>query len=66
MARKLSYKDKSVAELKTLIAEKQEELRKQRFEAAGARTKDTNAKGKIRREIARILTELAARGKVAK
>lgn len=66
MAKKISYTDKSVEELKKLITEKQEELRKLRFEAAGARAKDTNAPGNLRREIARILTELAARAKVAK
>lgn len=66
MAKKTSFKDKSIEELKKLIGEKQEELRKLRFEAAGARAKDTNAPGKIRRDVARILTELAARAKVAK
>lgn len=59
MAKKLSYKDKQAPELLKLLAEKREELRKLRFEAAGSRPKDSNAPKKARKEIARILTELS-------
>lgn len=58
MAKKTSFKEKSREELTKLLAEKREELRKLRFEAAGARPKDSNAPSKARKEIARILTEL--------
>ncbi|HYD93139.1 MAG TPA: 50S ribosomal protein L29 [Candidatus Paceibacterota bacterium] len=59
MAKKTSLNEKSKAELTKLLAEKREELRKLRFEAAGARVKDTNAPSKVRKDIARIMTALA-------
>lgn len=65
MAKKLSFKEKSAEELQKLLAEKHEELRKLRFEAAGARPKDSNAPSKVRKDIARILTELTLRAKVS-
>lgn len=49
---------KTPAELAKLLGEKREELRKLRFEAAGARPKDTNAPSKVRKDIARIMTAL--------
>ncbi len=60
MSKKLSMKDKSKEELAKLLGEKREELRKLRFEAAGARPKDSNAPSKVRKEIARIMTALKA------
>lgn len=63
MSKKLSLTDKGTGDLLTLLKEKREELRKLRFEAAGARPKDTNAPGNVRKDIARILTELGARTK---
>lgn len=65
MAKKLSYKEKEAAELVKELAKKREELRTLRFSAAGARAKDSNAAGKARKEIARIMTELASRKKAA-
>lgn len=64
MKKNSPYKGKEKAELLKLLTEKREELRALRFAAAGARPKDSNAEGKARREVARILTELAAAGKV--
>jgi len=61
MSKTLSLKDKSVAEINTLLAEKREELRTLRFSAAGARAKDTNGPKKARKVIAQALTELTAR-----
>lgn len=60
MAKKLSMKEKTKEELVKLLGEKREELRKLRFEAAGARPKDSNAPSKVRKEIARIMTALKA------
>lgn len=57
--------DKTAAELGTLLSEKREELRKLRFEAAGARPKDSNAPAKARKEIARIMTALSFKQKQA-
>jgi ribosomal protein L29 len=58
MAKKISYKDKKMEELKKLLGEKREELRLVRFAATGARTKDAFAASKARKDVARILTEM--------
>lgn len=52
---------KTDQELAKLLADTRAELRTERFSAAGARAKDTNAKGKLRTKIARVLTEQHAR-----
>ena len=59
-----SIREKNDGELRKLLTERREELRALRFTAAGARPKDSNAPAKVKKEIARILTELAARRKV--
>lgn len=61
MAKKPTFNDKTAEELKKLLAERREDLRKLRFTAAGARTKDTNESSKVRKDIARILTALTAK-----
>ena len=59
MATKKNITDgKTKAELVKLLAERREELRKLRFEAAGSRPSDTNAPAKVRKDIARIMTAL--------
>lgn len=60
MAKKLSFKDKKPEEIKKLLAEKREELRTLRFQAAGGRPKDASALSKVRKDIARLLTEETA------
>ncbi|HRH55327.1 MAG TPA: 50S ribosomal protein L29 [Candidatus Paceibacterota bacterium] len=60
MAKKLSFKDTKPEEITKLLVEKREELRKLRFEAAGARAKDPSALTKTRKDIARLLTEKTA------
>ncbi len=65
MAKKLSFKDKDVAEIKKLLNEKREELRQVRFAATGARVKDVNQAGKIRKDIARLMTEMTLKAKTA-
>ena len=60
MAKKTSFKDMTAADLSKVLSERREELRKLRFTAAGTRTKDTNESGKIRKDIARILTAQTA------
>jgi ribosomal protein L29 len=62
MAKKNSLQDKNVAQLKEHLAKMREELRSLRFSAAGARPKDSAAPKKTRAEVARVLTELHARG----
>lgn len=52
---------KTDQELATLLTETRAKLRTERFAAAGARPEDTNAPKKLRKEIARVLTEQRAR-----
>lgn len=54
-------KGKSDQELATLLEKTRGELRTLRFEAAGARPKDSDAPKKARRVVARVLTEQRAR-----
>jgi len=58
--KKNPMKTMSAAELEKLIREKREELRTLRFSAAGARAKDPSQFHKVKRDIARALTELSA------
>jgi ribosomal protein L29 len=52
---------KTDAELAKLIVDTRSTLRTERFSAAGARAKDSNAPKKLRTVIARALTELRSR-----
>lgn len=54
-------KEKNEAELVKLVAEKREELRKLRFGVAGSAMRNVHAGKNLRREIARMLTELTHR-----
>lgn len=65
MAKNTDYMKKDKGELVKELANKREELRKLRFTAAGARTKDAHARAKVRKEIARILTAMTAKKKPA-
>ena len=53
--------NKTEQELAKTLAETRALLRAERFSAAGARAKDSNAPKKLRAVIARILTEQYAR-----
>jgi ribosomal protein L29 len=61
MAKKENMKTRTDAELVKLLADAREELRTERFSAAGARAKESNAPRKLRTKIARVLTEQHAR-----
>jgi len=65
MAKKLSFKDMKPEEIQKTLGEKREELRTLRFAAAGARAKDPSAASKVRKDIARLLTEETAQKKNA-
>ncbi len=54
-------KTKTDQELLKLLADTRAELRTERFSAAGARAKDSNAPKKLRTKIARMLTEQSVR-----
>lgn len=56
-------KTKTDQELLTLLKDTRATLRTERFAAVGARAKESNALGKMRKTIARILTEQTARSK---
>ena len=56
MTKKISFNDKKPEELEKMLAEKREELRQVRFAAAASRPADSSVLGKIRKDIARIMT----------
>ncbi len=60
MAKTLSFKDKKPEEILKLLGERREELRSLRFQAAGGRPKDASKLAKVRKDIARLLTEQTA------
>ncbi len=62
MATKTIYKDKTTEELEKLLAEKREELRQIRFAQAGARPADSSSGRKVRKDIARMLTQITVNG----
>ncbi len=59
--KKVNYKEKQDSELQKAFAEKKEELRKIRFGSAGARARDTKRSSNLKKEVARIMTEINAR-----
>ena len=54
-------KGKTDAELVKLLTDTRAEIRTERFSAAGSRAKDSSKHGKLRAEVARILTEQTSR-----
>ena len=61
MAKKDLITEKTDEALAKLLMETRSTLRTERFAAAGARPKESNAPKKMRKTIARILTERHAR-----
>ena len=61
MAKIEAMKGKTDAELTKLLEITRKELRSERFAAAGARPKDTNSPAKLRKTLARVLTEQRTR-----
>jgi len=61
MTKKEHMTEKTDTELLKLLTDTRSELRVERFSAAGARAKESNAPKKLRTKIARILTEQHAR-----
>ena len=57
------FKGKTTGELKKLIAEKREALRGFRFGSAGARTKNVKFGRTVKKDIARIMTEMSLQAK---
>ena len=55
------YKKKTAEDLMKLLSEKREAVRAFRFDVSGSGKKNVKVSGLARKEIARILTELASR-----
>lgn len=57
------YKNKTAQELTKLISEKREVLRHFRFGSAGSKTKNVKMGHTVKKEIARIMTEISIRSR---
>ncbi|MDO8569868.1 MAG: 50S ribosomal protein L29 [bacterium] len=58
--KKTSYKDKSKQDLIKALGERRETLRKLRFSATGSKARNVKGGASTRKDIARIMTELAS------
>ncbi len=63
MTKKEHMTTKTDQELMKILTDTRAELRTERFSAAGARAKESNAPRKLRKNIARVLTEQHARSR---
>ena len=57
---KIDVQKKSTKELNKMLTEKREDLRKLRFGLGGSTKTDTKSARELKRDIARIMTELNA------
>lgn len=55
------YKDKTIQDLNKIIREKREAIRAFRFGSTGSKTKNVKLGRTLRKEIARVMTELSMR-----
>jgi ribosomal protein L29 len=58
MAKKLDITKHTKEDLIKLVGDKREELRALRFSVAGSKNRDVKAASKLRKDIARALTQL--------
>lgn len=58
--KKTSYKDKPIKDLIKVLGEKREDLRKLRFGISGTKTRNVKEGASIRKDIARVMTELVS------
>jgi len=56
--KKTDYKGKNMKDLHKTLADKREELRNFRFGSAGSKTRNTKSAKNVRKDVARIMTEL--------
>jgi ribosomal protein L29 len=66
MTKKDTMTTRTDAELIKILADTRETLRTERFSAAGARAKNPNHLGQMRKTVARVLTEQTSRSKAVK
>lgn len=57
----MDYKKNTAEDLSKMLSEKRSDLRSFRFGLSGSKTKNVKKGKEIRKEIARVLTELNAR-----
>lgn len=55
------YKDTTTGDLRKLVVEKREAIRQFRFGSTGSKTKNVKLGRTLRKEVARIMTELSLR-----
>lgn len=58
--KKINYKGQSVKDLVKTLGEKRESLRKLRFGTSGSKTRNVKENSSLRKEIARVMTELSS------
>lgn len=56
--KKTSYKDKTPKDLLKALGERREALRKLRFGSTGSKARNVKESSSIRKDVARIMTEL--------
>ncbi|MBI2673912.1 MAG: 50S ribosomal protein L29 [Candidatus Zambryskibacteria bacterium] len=56
--KKSNYQDKSKQDLIKALGERREALRKLRFGSTGSKTRNVKARSGVRKDVARIMTEL--------
>lgn len=61
--KKTVYKDKKPEELLKILADKRKALREYRFGSAGSKTRNVKEGSNLRKEIARIMTQLNSQKK---
>jgi len=61
MAKKIDYSSKTERELNRMLTDQHENLRVFRFGSAGSKTRNVKEGSKIKKEIARLLTEIRLR-----
>ncbi len=66
MAKKTSYKGKELKDLVKTLSEKKDALQKFQFAAAGGKVRNVKEGGNLKKEIARIRTEMNAQAKGGK
>lgn len=66
MTKKDTMKTRTDQELIKLLSDTRETLRTERFSAAGARAKNPNHLGQMRKIVARVLTEQSVRARATK
>lgn len=56
--KKITYNDKSKQDLLKVLGERREDLRKLKFGTSGSKTRNVKSGANMRKDIARIMTEL--------